>query len=135
MSGWGVDREILGGAEHRARALEKYGWKPYEGRAYLCPRVIAGKRCVRHNSNLGRVCTCRFRGTPLDHMRRWVGPNGEKIITGEPYDFDAEDDHYRFSELVAECDELGISVDVRSPEDSVYYPDSTWLIVLTATPA
>jgi hypothetical protein len=71
-----------------------------------------------------RECICqRYGGNGiLDHARLWRTPEGETVLTGEPYHLDPE----AFVAFVAECTELGLKVWVSGR--SSYYPGATVLV-------
>lgn len=74
--------------------------------APTCPRALAAKPC--HHPE---PCLCHH--PALDHARRWRDPDGNHLITGEPYNLNGED----LAHFIRACTDLGLTVtiDGRSP--------------------
>ena len=92
-----------------------------------CPRVVAGKRCqVGYPSGRWSGCICqRNAGTGLlDHARMWRTPENERVLTGEPYQIDAEE----LRLFTQECAALGLKIELS--DYSPYNPGATSLILI-----
>lgn len=125
-------REALRKSRERTAAMSaRYearfpGWKRSRARTAngACPRVVAGKRCLSYGRSWsGCVCTRYNSLRLLDHARLWETPDGERVLTGEPYQLDKG-----FQELVGECLMLGLSVTVEPY--SPYFPGNTMLVLI-----
>lgn len=105
-------------------------WRPSDAR--VCPRSVAGKRCLIHYGGAPgpgaprRRCICETRhaGRALDHGRIWLTPDGERVLTGEPYGIDGQ----TLARFASDCRELGLRVTVapRSP----WNPGGTVLLLV-----
>lgn len=76
--------------------------------AQICPRSAAGKRCLAFHS-MSRPCLCQRYHHLLDHGRAWLTVRGQHVVSGEPYDLDAED----FQEFARELRDLDLIVTVE----------------------
>jgi hypothetical protein len=99
------------------------GWRRSRSGTPRCPRVVAGKRC-RIGYPRMEMCICQDFSSLLDHRKLWRTPNGESVLTAEPYGIDTG----ALASFSIECRELGLQVDVEG--ESPYYPGYTSLIVI-----
>lgn len=87
---------------------------------HLCPHTVAGKMCTEADSRSAVACRfTEFFGTgPLDHKKLWVTPEGERVLTAEPYTIDGE----TLATFIGECSDLGLVVEVSgaSPHNVGY---------------
>lgn len=105
-------------------------WRPSDAR--VCPRSVACKRCLAHYGRAAgrgaerRPCVCESRHVrrALDHGRIWLTPDGERVLTGEPYGIDGQ----TLCRFVADCHTLGLRVDVDP--DSPWNPGWTVLLIV-----
>ena len=99
-----------------------FGYTPSDAR--LCPRIVAGKRCLENGPSCPCVCQS-YRHRAFDHARMWRDSKKRHVFTSEPYGISGEE----VVALVSDMAELGLSVclDARSP----WNPGSTILIVIT----
>lgn len=86
----------------KSRAAELFGLRP--SKASICPRVVAGKRCVRYYRDSGCICERHYK--LFDHGRIWLDKNGRHVLTGAPYGATDKE----LAELDADMRELGLSV-------------------------
>ncbi|MEV5711248.1 hypothetical protein [Actinoallomurus sp. NPDC052274] len=107
--------------EQERRAHDMFGLRP--SGAVVCPRVVAGKRCIAHNGT--ELCVCQRHYRLLDHARIWLDETGRHVLTGEPYSAAGED----LADLITDMSELGLDVNLsgRSP----WNPGFTLLIRIT----
>lgn len=108
--------------DQERRAAELYGLRP--SAAAVCPRVVAGKRCIAYRDEW-TVCVCQRHRRALDHGRVWLDANGRHVLTGEPYEITGED----LAGLTADLAELGLRVDLTG--QSLWNPGFTVLIKIT----
>lgn len=106
--------------DQEERAAEYYGLRPSNAR--VCPRVVAGKRCL---ANCGE-CVCSHHHRVLDHGRVWLDKDGKHVLTGEPYDASGN----QIAALVTDMAALGLEVSLSGR--SMWNPRSTLLIRVTA---
>ena len=108
--------------ETKRRYKEMFpGWSRLDKRA--CPRGLLGEWCPNDHQECGE-CSI-FRGTgPLDHCKVWRTPDGETVLTGEPYHLDGG----LFARFVEYCRGLGLTVEVGAY--SPYYPCNTLLVTV-----
>lgn len=92
--------------------------------AAVCPRVVAGKRCVRHRQHGLPQCICRHFDWLLDHVRIWHGPDGH-VLTAEPYAAHGRE----LGAFIAEC--AGLGLDVMVTGGSEWAPGATFLITVS----
>lgn len=104
-------------------AAENYGLRPSQAR--ICPRVVAGKRCLTYHRSR---CLCDKHRSLLDHGRMWLDEHGRHVLTGEPYHI-APDDLAAFTDDMAK---LGLQVNVKPKSESFWYPGHTHLILITS---
>ena len=99
-----------------------FGYTPSDAR--LCPRIVAGRRCLENSPS--RPCVCSiYRDKAFDHARMWQDSKRRHVFTSEPYGIHGEE----VVALVSDMAELGLSVrlDARSP----WNPGHTILIRIT----
>lgn len=109
-------------AEQLRLAAENYGLRP--SRAHVCPRVVAGKRCLSYHEE---PCLCQKHHSLLDHGRVWLDRQGRRVVTGEPYHVAKAD----LVDLAADMATLGLRVTVKPQSESFWYPGHTHLIFIT----
>lgn len=101
-----------------------------ESRARECPRVVAGKRCVRYNgqrfSRPRCICEVAALTDLFDHTRMWIDGNGGHVLTTEPYFCPPE----RVAAVAVELAPLGLTVETR--DYSPWNPGSTTLLVISS---
>lgn len=116
------------------------GWRLHRlgtsGGLGSCPRPLVRKQC-RVFTGRGpmprRDCVCQLEGVAhcvLDHARYWKTPDGELVLTAEPYrgSLDSERGRRALDAFTAGCSELGLQVE-RS-DDSPWNPGSTVLLIV-----
>jgi hypothetical protein len=108
------------------RFKDWYGWRPIRNsRSAICPRRVAGKRCLRHTGGRGwPECICVYQGGLLDHKAMWKDESGNLLFTTEPYHCAADELAAFSGDLV----KLGLEAEVLPR--SGWYPGSTILIVV-----
>ena len=98
------------------------GWRA--GRSFSrCPRTVVGRHCYRHTRR-DALCICEQHEALLDHVRRWRTPEGETVLTSEPYHVWPDD----LEALQADCAAIGATAEVE--DDSPYYPGVTTLVII-----
>lgn len=111
------------GVVQTARMAERFGYRV--SRARLCPRVVAGKQCVRLNGP-NRDCPCqKWWGSILDHGRIWLDRDGRHVLTGEPYHIATDE----LADFRREMAELGL--EVTTEDWSAWNPGSCTLVTVT----
>lgn len=108
------------------RAAQWFGLRP--SRARICPRVVAGKRCI--DGNLGKACVCHKHHDVFDHARIWLDETGRHVFTAEPYSYSASGEE--IAAMIADMAALGL--EVRFSGRSPYNPGYTLLIKITKQP-
>lgn len=92
--------------------------------AEICPRVVAGRRCVAFRSD-GRRCICeRLTHPVLDHARMWLTPDGGHVLTFEPYSLSTDN-----LAALAELSPLGLELSISGY--SPWNPGATFLCTIT----
>lgn len=91
-----------------------------ESRAPICPRVVAGKRCLRWR----RPCVCYPDGNLLDHGRMWVTSRGTHLLTAEPYHVDLK----KFDALALQLRPLNLLVAITAV--SIWFPPDSTLVYI-----
>jgi hypothetical protein len=109
-------------AERERIFAERHGWRP--SRAVACPRYAARKQCLYHGNDgrHDRRCVCRL--FHLDHAACWIGRDGERVFTFEPYSLCGQD----IVRLVAALEPLGLTLDVSGR--SGWYPGDAALVTI-----
>lgn len=128
---WNTTNSYPAIAARWAEVAAEHQWKPSNG-AITCPIVVTGRTCVGSNWGGSRACICQEVADALpgrhitDHPRRWVAPDGSRVVTYETYS-PAED----VAAFTALCERRGIAVEIggRSPHAP---EDATLLIVRAA---
>lgn len=96
----------------------------YPCKAIVCPRVVAGLRCLRDAD-----CLCTRHHQLLDHARIWWKPASQQHeMTCEPYQAYSEGLDALFGDLHA----LGLNATVSTK--SPWYPGSTLMIEVRRAP-
>lgn len=127
--------------ETSRRYAERFpGWTIHElgtsaGLGY-CPRPLVRKHCKVYSGSgpfLGGSCFCQVEGLyfhVLDHPNYWKTPEGDLVLTGEPYRgaLKSESGQRLLEGFIAECGDLGLRVDLS--EDSPWNPGSTVLVTV-----
>ena len=72
----------------------------------VCPRHLAGIRCVVPNPT--SKCICERHERLLDHRKAWVTEDGDFVITAEPYRVAGEG----FWGFIVDCEDLGLAVEI-----------------------
>lgn len=72
------------------------------------------------------ICSAHYGWS--DHSYQWIAPGRHRIFTTEPYDNNIEGEHFR--ELRAGVEELDLSMTVLDPENSMWFPGSTILVIV-----
>ncbi len=89
------------------------------------PARLAGRRP-------GIRATVEFRGRRwVDHPRLWIREGQPVCITSEPYGL-SEQDRQDIRDLAEKFD---LWVEIRPPEESLWYPGGTWFVQLWARSA
>lgn len=97
--------------------------------AVRCPRTVAGKRCRTRNVNsIGQTEPCICNSTLMDHARMWIGRDGQKVLTTEPYGRDGMD----VADFIRELDAIGLSVEVTGA--SPWNPGATFCLMIWKSP-
>lgn len=118
------------GAETRANREERmftlFGLRP--SKAPVCPRAVAGLRCVAWHSS-ARQCVCvPYCHSVLDHGRMWINKAGQHVLTGEPY-------HLHSGTLLSfgqAIEALGLEFTIQA--ESPYFPGHTVLLMVEKRP-
>lgn len=112
-------------AAYEAEMLELHGLKPCK--ATVCPRVVAGRRCVAWGRSYDhpRGCLCQQHQHLLDHGRMWRNKVGQYVLTGEPYRHVTE---AQINSL--RCDLISLGAKVTRHEHSPYNPGGTILLMV-----
>jgi hypothetical protein len=117
----------LGSIGYEERMAEVHGLRPATGNpGWPCPRVAAGKRCLRgYPSSRHAPCVCEaLYPDPLDHGRVWLDAGGRYVVTAEPYGHpDLTGSLDRLNDVVGA---LGLVAEVRPDEQ--WAPGQTVLV-------
>jgi len=110
-------RELRRRLDETAAWWEAHGYRPSRGRC--CPRLVAGRHCLRD----GCICQRHPHTTVLDHPHIWV-KDGRHVFTSEPYSLDADD----LAAYRADLATLGLVVTVEPY--SPHCPGQTYLLMV-----
>jgi hypothetical protein len=108
--------------QHERRMLEWWDLRP--SGAAICPRVVAGKRCLAFNGGGRCICQWSHLSGLIDHARIWLDRDGRHVYTVEPYGVDP-------GALTLLCHELEfLGLTARVSDRSPWFPGSTTLILV-----
>lgn len=98
-----------------------------DSRAAVCPRVVAGKRCLAYTRSWTRgfseECPCREHSHLFDHAAIWLDGEGRHVFTAEPYHINPED----LARAQVDLTSLGLVLEVTT--ESYWFSGTTLLVV------
>lgn len=103
------------------------GLRPSPSVYDFCPRVVAGKRCLKTYPPYRR-CHCQAYRSLFDHGRVWIASGTRHVVTGDPYHIDT----HEWMLLRQHCAELDLPMPTQHA--GLWYPGHTTLIVVGPRP-